>query len=110
MTGRDWIKTLSAAAVMLLCWGTAPVAISFLRDTYSLVFQAFTRYALSMILLWSYQRFVLCHEDWEFFWSQVPVHAPDSSGRPFYLCFSAFLPPPISSCPRVLPTCSIRIR
>jgi drug/metabolite transporter (DMT)-like permease len=76
VTRREWVKTITAAGAMLLCWGTAPVAINFLNNTYSLVFQAFTRYALSMVLLWLYQKVLLCREDWEDLWHLVPRHLP----------------------------------
>jgi len=76
MTRKEWAKTITAAGAMLLCWGTAPVAINFLNNTFSLVFQAFTRYALSMVLLWIYQKMLLCREDWEDLWHLVPRHLP----------------------------------
>lgn len=76
MRPKDWIKTIAAAAAMLLCWGFAPVAISMLKDSYSLVFQAFSRYALSMILLWSYQKISLPRREWRRCWSLVPSLLP----------------------------------
>jgi len=72
MTKKEWMKTIIAATVMILVWGTAPVFISFVKDSFSLVFQAFTRYALSMVLLWIVQKIRLSKEEWNKAWKTVP--------------------------------------